>query len=51
MGGITDEWLFYGGMFLAAGSLIALILYLCVSKLRFARLRAQLEEEYGKRER
>lgn len=45
---LTDEFMFYGGMALAGGTLLAGLLYFCISQIKKTRLNAQLDEEYGK---
>lgn len=49
MNWLTNELLFYGGMAVAIGSLIAAILYFCISQIGKVRLDAQLDAEYGKK--
>lgn len=46
---ISDELLFYGGMAAAGCSLLAMILYLCISQIKKVRLSARLDAEYGER--
>lgn len=46
---ITDELLFYGGMAAAGFSMLAMILYLCISQIKKVRLNARLDAEYGER--
>lgn len=46
---MTNELLFYGGMAAAGGSLLALILFLCISQVKKVRLNARLDAEYGPR--
>ena len=45
-----DEMLFYGGIIGAGCILAAAVLYLCISRIQLSKLNAQLNEEYGKRE-
>ena len=44
---ITDELLFYGGMAIAACSLLALLLCVCIFQIKKVRLNARLDAEYG----
>lgn len=47
---LTDEILFYGGMAVAAGSLVMAMLCFCISEINKLRLNIRLDAEYGKRE-
>ena len=47
----ASELLFYGGIAGAAGSLLLGIVCLCVVQIRLVRLKARLDEEYGREER
>jgi len=44
---ITNELLFYGGLIVAAASLLAFIIFLLISKLMNVSLEAKFKEEYG----
>jgi len=48
---LTDEILFYGGIAIAAISLIAAIFYFSLSQIRRIRLNARLDAEYGEKNR
>ncbi len=50
MNWFTDEILFYGGIVVIAGSLMAAVLYFFVSQIRKVRLNAQLDAEYGEKD-
>ncbi len=50
MGWFSDEILFYGGLIMAGVVLGILVIYLCASHARLARLNARLDAEYGERE-
>lgn len=43
----TGELLFYGGLIVTVVSLLAAILFFCIYKVKSARLRGQLDIEYG----
>ena len=43
----AGELLFYGGLIVTVGSLLAAILFLCIYKVKSAWLKAQLDIEYG----
>lgn len=43
-----NEWLFYGGIAIAAVSLCGLILFLCIMQIFRLRLDRKLDQEYGK---
>ncbi len=43
----SDEILFYGGLIMAGVVLVILVVCLCVSHVRLARLNARLDAEYG----
>lgn len=47
MGFITDEMLFYGGIAVAGGALLLLLIYGCVSQMKKIQLNARLDAEYG----
>jgi hypothetical protein len=47
--GLTNEILFYGGLAIAGGTLFAAFIYLSISHIKKIRLDAQLDAEYGKR--
>jgi hypothetical protein len=44
---LTNEVLFYGGIIVAALSIVLLILYCTISKRKEKRLSKQLDDEYG----
>lgn len=46
---ITNEMLFYGGILLAGISALLAIIFFCISKVKSAKLNAQLDKEYGER--
>ena len=48
--GLTNEILFYGGLAIAGGTLLAAFIYLCIWHIKKVRLDAQLDVEYGKRD-
>lgn len=50
MNWLTNEILFYGGIILAGGSLLFAVIYFCVSRIKAVKLNAQLDAEYGNRE-
>ncbi len=45
----TNEMMLYGGLGVAACSLVAAVVYFCVSRIKAVRLGAQLDAEYGKK--
>ncbi len=47
--GLTNEILFYGGLAIAGGTLLVAFIYLSISHIKKIRLDAQLDAEYGKR--
>lgn len=47
---ITNEMLFYGGFVLIGLSVILMIVFLCIAKIRLVKLNAQLDKEYGERD-
>ncbi len=47
---LTDEILFYGGAITGGCAIILGGIYFCISRIKLARLNAQLDSEYGKRE-
>lgn len=47
MGFVTDEMIFWGGMALTGGSLLGLLIFLCISQVKKVRLEAVLDTEYG----
>ena len=47
--GLTNEILFYGGLAIAGGTLFAAFICLSISHIKKIRLDAQLDAEYGKR--
>lgn len=47
---ITNEVLFYGGIIFAGGSLLLAIIYFCVVRIKFIKLNAQLDTEYGEQD-
>jgi hypothetical protein len=49
MGWLTDEVLYYGGMIVAGSSLLMMIIYSFMAKVRSVTLNAQLNTEYGER--
>lgn len=49
MNGLTNEYVFYGGILLSGCSLLAIILHLCISQMKKIRLNGKLEQEYGKK--
>lgn len=46
----VDERLFYGGIAVMAGTLLAAGIYVCISQIKKIRLNAQLDDEYGKKD-
>lgn len=46
---ITNEAIFYGGIIIAACSLLAALIYFFISKIRKMNLDARLDAEYGKK--
>ena len=44
---LSDEILFYGGLIMAGVVLVILVVCLCASHVRLARLNARLDAEYG----
>ena len=50
MSWLTDELLFYGGIAVAVGSLVMAILSFCILQIKKIRLNAQMDYEYGKKE-
>jgi hypothetical protein len=46
---LSNEFLFYGGIVLAAGALVVLVIYLFISKIGAIRLDIKLDSEYGKK--
>ena len=48
MGWLTNEFLFYGGMIVAGGSVAAAVIYFIFAYVRWMRLSIKLDEEYGK---
>ncbi len=49
MNWMTNEYLFYGGIFLSGCSLLAIILHLCIFQIKKIRLDAKLVQEYGEK--
>ena len=50
MNWLTDEFLFYGGITVSVGSLVIAILSFCILQIKKTRLNAQMDYEYGKKE-
>lgn len=50
MGWFSDEIMFYGGIAVTIGALLAGILLFFLSKINAMRLQGQLDQEYGKEE-
>ncbi|MXP74413.1 hypothetical protein GN277_02945 [Lachnospiraceae bacterium WCA-9-b2] len=50
MSWLTNEVLFYGGIVIAACSVIAGAIYFTVSHIKWIHMNVQMDEEYGKRE-
>lgn len=50
MGEIANEMLFYGGIGILIMTIIAAIVFVCVSKISKLRLTTQLNAEYGENE-
>lgn len=50
MNWLTDEMLFYGGIAVAAGSLVVMALYFCVTQIKKVRLDIRLNAEYGEKD-
>lgn len=46
---LTNEILFYGGLAITGCTLLAAFIYLCMSHIKKIRLDAQLDAEYGKK--
>lgn len=46
---LTNEMMLYGGLSVAACSLVAAVLYFCISRIKAVRLNVQLNAEYGPR--
>lgn len=49
MNELTNEMLFYGGIVVAATSLVMALLYFCFTQIKKLRLDARLNTEYGER--
>ena len=47
---MTDEILFYSGIIAGGCVLLAALFYLGISRIKLAKLNAQLDAEYGKKE-
>lgn len=48
---LTNEVLFYGGLVITGGSVLSAIIYFFISRIKSVNLNAQLDAEYGARER
>lgn len=48
---LTNEILFYGGIIITGCSILSAIIYFCVAKIKFVKLNAQLDLEYGEKRR
>ena len=46
---LTTETMLYGGLGVAACSLVATVVYFCISRMKAMRLNVQLDAEYGSR--
>lgn len=49
MAWLTNEVLLYGGIGISGCSLLLAIIHFCVSKIKTVRLNAQLNSEYGEK--
>lgn len=45
---ITNEMMFYGGMIVAAASVLGMIIYLLLARVKKLKLEIRLDQEYGK---
>lgn len=48
---VTNEMIFYCGIFLTGASILVAVIFFCISKVKLIKLNAQLDKEYGEESR